>query len=35
MKLLIESKDGLRTSMRLKTAVLTFFSELDPNREIK
>ena len=32
LKLLIESKDGLRTSMRLKTAVLTFFSELDPSK---
>jgi hypothetical protein len=32
MKLLIESKDGLRATMRLKTAVLTFFSELDPNK---
>jgi len=32
LKLLIESKDGLRATMRLKTAVLTFFSELDPSK---
>jgi hypothetical protein len=32
LKLLVESKDGMRFSLRLKSAVLTFFSELDPNK---
>jgi len=32
LKLLLESKNGIRFNLRLKTAVLTFFSELDPNK---
>ena len=32
VKILVESKDGLKLSFRLKTPVLTFFNEMDPNK---
>lgn len=33
VKITVESKDGIRANIRLKTPVLTFFSEMDPNKD--
>ena len=32
LRILMESNNGIKASIRLKTPVLTFFNELDPNR---